>query len=234
MSIETYDVGVEDIEPNHWVAFVFSLPGCFSSGRTQDEAETGILDSVVEYEGWLWRGYEHDEIYFPTRQIHIAEVFHSHPAAEDSEYLVNAFFEDDARILTFSDIQDGWRLLGYTREDLLALVKDLSYKELRNPIPNDQRFGSIAGILKHVAIAERWYCNRVGIGADWLPLPDDPLKALEVSRANTVLRLPELADDARIIDLVGESWSGRKVLRRTLWHERDHTEHIRKLLNADH
>jgi hypothetical protein len=24
-------------------------------------------------------------------------------------------------------------------------------------------------------------------------------------------------------------WSARKVLRRTLWHERDHTDHILKL-----
>jgi hypothetical protein len=91
-----------------------------------------------------------------------------------------------------------------------------------------------AGILKHVAGAEWWYCDRMGLVAfDWSSLPEDPLKALEVSRANTVLRLPELADDSRIVELVGERWSGRKVLRRALWHERDHTEHIRKLLDAD-
>jgi hypothetical protein len=28
----------------------------------------------------------------------------------------------------------------------------------------------------------------------------------------------------------GEFWSPRKLLRRAVWHERDHTEHIRKLL----
>jgi hypothetical protein len=69
---------------------------------------------------------------------------------------------------------------------------------------------------------------------DWQSLPEDPFKALEVVRANTVLRLPELADDGRIIELVGERWSGRKLLRRALWHERDHSDHIRKLLDANH
>jgi uncharacterized damage-inducible protein DinB len=215
------------------VAYVFELPGCISFGRTQEEAEIGILDSVVAYDGWLWRGYERDLIHFPTRQVHIAEVFHAYPAGEDPTYLVNAFFQNDARPLTLSDVQDGWRLLGYTREDLLAVVKDLSFEVLNKPMPNNERFGSIASILKHVAIAERWYCNRVGLGSDWLPLHDDPLKALEVSRANMVLYLPELANDARISEHIGERWSGRKLLRRTLWHERDHTEHIRKLLAAD-
>jgi len=28
----------------------------------------------------------------------------------------------------------------------------------------------------------------------------------------------------------GEIWSPRKALRRAVWHERDHTEHIRKIL----
>ncbi len=34
----------------------------------------------------------------------------------------------------------------------------------------------------------------------------------------------------QVAGLDGELWSPRKVLRRTLWHERDHTGHIRKLI----
>jgi uncharacterized damage-inducible protein DinB len=232
-AIEIYDVGVEDIEPNLWVAFVFDKVGCFSSGLTQAEAESGVIRSIIDYDAWLWRGYEHDEIYFPDVRVNVAEVFLSYPAAEDPEYRINAIFQDDARPLTLSDIQHGWRLLGYTREDLLAVVKDLPAHTLNKTMPNNERFGSIAGILKHVAVAEWWYCDRLGLVEDWSSLPDDPLKALDVSRSNTVLRLPELANDGRITEHVGERWSGRKLLRRALWHERDHTEHIRKLLASD-
>jgi hypothetical protein len=32
-----------------------------------------------------------------------------------------------------------------------------------------------------------------------------------------------------VATLSGETWSARKVLRRAMWHERDHTQHIRKL-----
>jgi hypothetical protein len=34
----------------------------------------------------------------------------------------------------------------------------------------------------------------------------------------------------RVVGKEGELWSPRKVVRRMLWHERDHIEHIQKLL----
>ncbi len=58
----------------------------------------------------------------------------------------------------------------------------------------------------------------------------DPLAKLEKARAQTRARLPELVGAAQIVERVGERWSARKVLRRTLWHERDHTQHIAKLI----
>jgi hypothetical protein len=42
--------------------------------------------------------------------------------------------------------------------------------------------------------------------------------------------LPALKAVNRVAGMDGELWSPRKVLRRALWHERDHMEHIRKLL----
>jgi len=42
--------------------------------------------------------------------------------------------------------------------------------------------------------------------------------------------LPRLDGVDHVVGLEGEIWSPRKALRRALWHERDHTEHIRKLL----
>ncbi|MDW8214000.1 MAG: hypothetical protein RMJ55_10615 [Roseiflexaceae bacterium] len=40
-----------------------------------------------------------------------------------------------------------------------------------------------------------------------------------------------MADDKRVVaGQGGEVWSARKVVRRALWHERDHTQHIARLL----
>jgi hypothetical protein len=38
-------------------------------------------------------------------------------------------------------------------------------------------------------------------------------------------------DVRQVTGVDGELWSPRKVLRRALWHERDHTDHLRKVLD---
>ena len=60
-------------------------------------------------------------------------------------------------------------------------------------------------------------------------IPEDPFARLASVREHFVTCLPALAKRAGVITLSGETWSPRKVLRRALWHERDHTEHILKL-----
>ena len=42
--------------------------------------------------------------------------------------------------------------------------------------------------------------------------------------------LPGLEASEKVIGIDGEFWSSRKVLRRAIWHEQDHTAHIKKLL----
>jgi hypothetical protein len=49
-------------------------------------------------------------------------------------------------------------------------------------------------------------------------------------RVHLVSLLPTLVGVAQVIELDGELWSPRKLLRRTLWHEREHTVHIQRLL----
>jgi hypothetical protein len=235
LTTNEYHIGLEEVEPNHWAAFVFELPGCFSSGQNQTEAMAGVRDAVEAYQWWIFRGRDTDlsALVRDSAQeatIEVVEEIAAHPSSEDPDYQVNAFFQDDARPLSLRDIQHWTRLLGYTREDLLAVVEALSVELLNKDIP-DERFGSIAGILRHVAGAEQWYCSRLDLVEPGLTLPGDPFKALEASRANTILQLPELAGNGRITELVGEKWSARKILRRALWHERDHRAHIRKLIN---
>ena len=161
-------------------------------------------------------------------EIKISEVFISYPAKEDPEYLVNALFEDDSRPI---DMSGTLQVLDWNRHDLLNLLQSLSAEKLHRPC--DPRFGTIAGIVKHIAEAEWWYFDRIKLVADWNALPTDPFEALNVSRANTLVRLPDIAGSTHITnELISERWSPRKVIRRTLWHERDHINHISQILAA--
>ncbi|MCL4505694.1 MAG: DinB family protein [Chloroflexi bacterium] len=162
-------------------------------------------------------------------EVAIAETFHSFASAQDPEYLVNAFFADDRRPPGYWDVALALRLLQWTRQDLLQAIQSATPAQLNQPIAGEVS-GSIAGIMKHIAGAENWYLNQLDSALDRAGLPDDPLDMLTAVRANTRAQLVKLVGDERITLNCGESWSARKVIRRALWHERDHTQHIAHLL----
>jgi len=123
------------------------------------------------------------------------------------------------------------KLLTWTRQDLSGVIQNIPQEKLTQSIAQEVR-GSIAGILDHVAIAENWYYQQMGCGLEWVSLPADPLEKIEIVRVNTRQQLLNLMGDRRITTNCDELWSVRKVLRRTLWHERDHTQQIEQLSKA--
>jgi hypothetical protein len=142
-------------------------------------------------------------------------------------YEVNAWFRHDWKPLSEVDIQRGLNLLAWSRADLLAEVTHLSPQELNARQPGER--WSISGILGHVGGAEWWYLDRLGLAFPRAKVLEEPFERLEAVRQLLVEQLPSLADSRLVIGMDGEFWSPRKLLRRAVWHERDHTLHIRKL-----
>ena len=206
-----YNVGIEDIEPNHWVAWSFDRPGLSGKGKT---VETALA---------------HLQTLLPDGELRVVEEFAGFLSPQDSEYIVNAFFEDDRRLLTSEEVSTALDELVVSRRDFLAQLADVPPEILNRPIPGEL-FGSIAGIIHHVGSGERFYHQRLDNTVQWEPLPADPFEAIAAARAATNAYFPTLIGDTRINELVDEVWSARKVLRRTLWHERDHTRHIAERL----
>jgi predicted RNase H-like HicB family nuclease len=221
-----YHLGVEDMEPGKWLAWVFELTGCFSRGSSESDAIAGARPAVEGYFEWVGRHgrpmrRSDDEV-----EIEVAETFYSY--ASENDYLVNAFFEDDRRPLTDVDAEEGLWLLGCTRRDLAAVLDRIPRERFERPIPGDA-FGSLEKIAEHVATAEWWYFDRLGMAFPWAELPEGLGEKLEKVRAQTVELLPKLVGDGRIVERRGERWSARKVLRRALWHERVHTWQLARL-----
>ncbi len=224
-----FRLAIEDIEPNHWVAYALDLPGCFSSARSLDGAIAQASERVAEHLAWLSK---HDVSFLDiTRpiEVEIVERFRAYESDEEKGYIVNAFFEDDRRPLGIWDVEVALRLMAWSRNDLLNLVQGVKDEQLNENIEGEE-FGSGAGILKHIAIAENWYYDRMDYGLERKHLPEDVFEMLAVVRENAKQQLVKLIDDPRIASESGEDWSGRKVLRRMLWHERDHTRHIAQTL----
>ncbi|MBU1319097.1 MAG: type II toxin-antitoxin system HicB family antitoxin [candidate division Zixibacteria bacterium] len=222
-----YPIGVEDIEPNHWVAWVFDLPGCYSKARNREDAVANASSKIAEYFEWLT--HYHYRTPQPTERIEIevAESFRSF--ISEGDYIVNAFFEDDRRPLSRDEVEHVLKLLEFTRGDLFRVIRRISPEQLDRPIRGEVQ-SSIRGILNHVAWAEWWYFDRLNLAFKSEEMPEDVMSMLEKVRTHTRRRLPHLAGNTMITECIGERWSARKIVRRTLWHERAHTQQIIRYL----
>lgn len=204
-----FEVGVEDIEPNHWVAWVFAIPGCFGSGSSEEDALTTVPQAIMDDKG-------NRTPVIPK----VVERGRATPHRDDPEFLINALFEDDRRPLQADEIEDGIARLKQNRKQFNALLADQTLCD------------EVVHIVRHMKTAENWYLNVLGLVPLSGRLPDDPIEQLEMVRTWLLDCLPRLAENDLYTTESGEGWTPRKLLRRAIWHERDHTRQIRSFLDG--
>ena len=230
-------VGIENNNDDRTIAWALEHPGCFAYGRDSREAQANFLQAARDYAVWIGR-HEASWLQVVPIEISIEETFDVYFVDSRFELtergpqssMVESFFRHDWKPLTATDITRALKLLAWSRADLLQTAHGLSQQKL-NETYGGERW-SINGILKHIGGAEWWYQERIGY-----PYPENekdisvqPMERLEITRMQFNALLPKLEGMHKVIGLEGELWSPRKTLRRALWHERDHTDHIRKLL----
>ena len=217
-----YVVCAEEMD-GRWIAHVPDLPGCFASHTERDTAIAAAPGAVQDYIAWCGRhGIRVSGVSPPMVVSEVVRAWRYEP-----EYEVNAFFAADRPPLAADELREMQRLLGASRKDMLQALEGIDPDRLQRSIPGERL--PIAGIVQHVASSELWYLDRLGLAFPRGELNPEPLEALEQVRRHHLANLPALSAQTGVVALAGEVWSGRKVLRRTLWHERDHTEHITRL-----
>ncbi|UCF60676.1 MAG: type II toxin-antitoxin system HicB family antitoxin [Anaerolineaceae bacterium] len=217
-----YLVCLEENE-GRWIAHVPDLPGCFVERANREEVVQAVPKAVENYITWCeGHGLRISGLSEP---MNVAEVIRAWES-EDG-YEVNAFFASDRPPLIEDELPQFERLLNATRVDLLGVVEGFDADDLSREFPGER--WNIGGILMHVAHAEWWYLDRIGLAFSSAEMPDEPFAGLTKVREHLLAKLPEFVRRGGVVTLAGETWSARKVLRRALWHERDHTDHIKKL-----
>src|SRR5271157_196626 len=227
-------IGLENGFEGHSIAWALDYPGCFSYGKDGSEAIIAIPLALLSYKTWMeshtsqswlkdlgdfdvnlvetWQFYEVDENYNPVEQ----------------GKGVNAWFHHDWKPLTALDARRGVEVLGWGREDLLALLAEIPIQKLDEPVPGER--WTRRGILAHVATIQWWLLDRLDQASlSRAQLPKDPFERLQVTSKNMDQVINDLAGEELVLGKEGEFWSPRKLLRRAAWHIRDHIEHIRKL-----
>ena len=221
-----YSLGLEQTEKGRWTAWVLELPGCFARSDSREGAIKCAPRAIADYFNWR-DGYQRvtDDI-AATLATKVVEEYRNYETLDG--HWVNAFFEYDRRPLGSAETDDIRWLLSCTRSDLMSTVQRIPVALLDRQI-DGERFSTLRGVLKHVALAERWYFDKVGLAVPKEELGTDVLRMLEVIRRNSIMQLPRLTDDPTVREVHGELWSARKIIRRTLWHERVHTWHLQRL-----
>jgi len=222
-----YYLGIEQVEPGKWLAWVLNLTGCFARGATRDEAIAAAPQAIADFFNWRDGYVRVADSQIDLIQAEVTETFENYETIDG--YWVNSFFEADRRVLSSAEVDDLRWLVNLSRSDLMQTVQRIAPAKMTTAIEGE-RFGSIGGILNHIAGAELWYLQKMGLASERADLPESPLKALEKVRAQTIVMLPRLVDNDTVKEVRGELWSARKVARRMVWHERVHTWHIERLV----
>lgn len=234
-----YDVYLEIGPSGECMAHVPALPGCIARAETREAALAGLPDAVRAYHAWLRRHDEEAPESPEAITLQVAETSTGFgPFTRGSRA---ALFAPDRAPLSRDEMETCFRRAAYARADLLTLVRDLPPRVLDWKAAQEAM--SIREILRHIGNAEEWYVSRL-VAPETLPpewAHDEQMtifKFLEMERRTALERLRRLTDQelaetfypSTWTDHPDEPWTARKVLRRFLEHEREHTDHIRKVL----
>ena len=231
-----FHVGIENNnEGSRSIAWALEHPGCYAYGKDADAALAAFPAALRGYSNWI---SQREPAWLRTQNVDVTvdDVFNDYfvnekfdrVASGENTSAVESWFQFDWKPLSTEDIEHALKLLAWSRADLLKTIEGISPERLEQAHSGER--WNINGILRHIGGAEWWYLERLGRAFPQSKLPKTPMERIEKVRDATLKLLPQLEGVKQVAGLEGELWSPRKVLRRTLWHERDHTEHIRKLI----
>jgi len=209
------------------MAHVPELLGCVAVGSTREETLWRLRGAISEHLAWL---AEHREMPAPCAESERVEIEVVEEVSTPGSYPRKpgepaAFFATDKELLSHHDLQTAVRLMEHARSDMLEFLRDVPDSLLHwRPGPDEP---SIAELLLRIAHAEASYLACLEEESERYPFPQ--LAAIRSWAYHRLSRLTE-AELSRLTTHCDEKWSARKVLRRLLEDDRQHTAYIRSLL----
>jgi len=226
-----FDIYLQVKRTGRTQAHVPAWPGCNWLADSPEAAMDQAVEAIAWHLAWL-RKYGKPA---PSPNEVISPRLEQQHASTAREGNLIGFFESERQSVALQEIPAFLDLMACSRMELLELTQNLPETTIsRQPAPDSW---AIQEVLRHVAAAERWYLTRI---LDPAAIPQfKPNRSvwsrLEAVRTLAVERLAGLSEIERsqvIADPSGELWSARKVFRRYLEHEREHTHHILEILSA--
>lgn len=211
----TISVALEEGPDGATLVHALSLPGCAVLGRSQQAALEAFPATLAE---WL-DALETMGEPVPPREAEL-EVAVDEWVTTDANVAAgesDACFEADLAPLSEEELLAGLRRLGDLRGLLLQRLRRLPDAELDRGWSGEW---TARRALEELARAQWWTLTRLG-ASPLAELPPRTLGRLDTAMALVVQQLTQLpaAERGRVLEIDGEVWTPRKVLRRLLWLE---------------
>lgn len=210
-----FPVGLEEGKDGATLVHALTLPGCVAGGDTQEEA-LGAFPGVLSQ--WLTTlGALGTPLPSPDAELEITVDEWELTDAAVSEGGSRVLFEVDEAEFSEAEALAQLHRLGDLRGILLARIRQHP-EEALDRVWRGEWTARLA--LEELARAHWWTLSRLG-ASSMAEVPGKTLARLDTSMALVVQRFVEMDDEtrSRIIEIEGELWTPRKVLRRLLWLE---------------
>jgi predicted RNase H-like HicB family nuclease len=212
-------VGLEEGADGAFIAHPLVPAGCVGVG---DTAEAAVTDFTQEWGRWLrFLASTGDPVPPANAELEVAvdEWLRTHARVATGESAV--CFAADMRPLALEERERGLRLLGDLRGRVLAQVRRRTRAEWEADLERETAGGwTVRRVLEELARGQWWTLSRLG-ASPMAGAPDYTIARLDTALALTIQHLGHLADQLHesVLELDGEEWTARKVLRRLLWLE---------------
>ena len=227
-------IGVENNNEGRSLAWALEHFGCIGYGADGQTAVVAMAKAIPDYIAWL-ESHTQENWFNPKeidiRLVEVVDDYFIDPTYQvvpDVGRLIKAWFKTDWKVLSQEDVEHAIKILTWAREDMLQLITAIPDRMLDESHPNEEM--TIRQILGHIGRSEWWLMDRLGRSRPEGMLDQDPIERYQKERAELLVTLPDLIDLDQVVGKGGEMWSPRKVVRRLCWHERDHYQHIQKIL----
>ncbi|MEX2571123.1 MAG: type II toxin-antitoxin system HicB family antitoxin [Gemmatimonadota bacterium] len=210
-----FPVGLEEGPDGSAHVHSLTVPGCVASGRSKEAALEAFSRVLGQWLDFL--AGQGEPVPPADRELEITVDEWIATDARVASGESDVCFDADRRPLVEPELLRGLRLLGGLRGRLLPHIRRARDEDLEGLGPPE---ANVRRIVDELARAQWWTLTRLGAS----PLAEVPARAvarLDTAMALIVQNMGALTAEerARQVEIEGEEWTARKVLRRLLWLE---------------
>ncbi len=205
-----------------FIGFIVDLPGAFVRGRTESEAMSKVNAEAGRFLAWAGMGGS------GRFQGFVVQRCVSRLAVEDADSLI--LVDADRRKMRPEEFRAFSDLALYSGQTFEGVYQGAKLKGWVDPAKVRASFhgpcpSTIEATRSHVARTQAYYLSRLG-----LPLQEGDFMMMRRLGLNLLGKEFEAHANKPPVEVDGELWTLKKVLRRLVWHDRVHAKAIARMM----